>query len=312
MLIMQRIFILTPCLNAAHYIDDTILSVVSQSGDFSVHYHVQDGGSTDGTIGKIEQWAERLENGRWPRFCRQLEFTYQSSADNGLYDAINTGFAACTGDSPDDSMMTWINAGDRLEQGALQAITSIRRTFPDMAWFLGGFAQLNDEGSSIACFTGGTVLSRKAIAAGLYEGRLLGFLQQESSFWSLGLWRKIGGEINPALKLAGDFDLWRQFAAYAHCARINSITGYFRRHAGGLSADLTGYYNEVDTLMNADGGMLRRSVLNELNAIIARHDIDGLSKAGFSGPVVTWNIDAGRWERAVEPITPQRSETRTG
>ncbi|WP_372521451.1 glycosyltransferase [Sulfuricaulis sp.] len=302
---MRRLFVLTPCVNAERYIDGTIQSIVSQSGDFSVRYHIQDGGSTDGTVGKIEQWADRLKRGHWPLFCRELEFTYLSSRDEGLYDAINKGFSACAGDAPDESVMTWINAGDRLEQGALQAITSIGRAFPDMTWLSGNFAQINDEGSAVFCRTGGTAYSKKAINAGLYEGRLLGFIQQEGSFWSLGLWRANGGRIDPALKRAGDFDLWRRFAAHAECARVNAITGFFRQHAGGLSSDRDAYYKEIDALLGADGRMRRDNVIKELQDVMARRDIAGLLANGLSGTVVTWNMVTGRWERAIEPIKAQ-------
>ncbi len=44
-----------------------------------------------------------------------------------------------------------------------------------------------------------------------------------------------GGAINKALKLAGDFDLWRQFSKHAPCYKVNTITGYFRRHENGLT-----------------------------------------------------------------------------
>ena len=41
--------IVTPVKNGGAFVDEAIFSVVSQSGPFTIRYHVQDGGSTDGT-----------------------------------------------------------------------------------------------------------------------------------------------------------------------------------------------------------------------------------------------------------------------
>ena len=45
---IDSILIVTPCKNAIHLIDKTILSVITQSGDFIIYFHVHDYGSTDG------------------------------------------------------------------------------------------------------------------------------------------------------------------------------------------------------------------------------------------------------------------------
>ena len=60
------LFITTPVLNAAATIDQTIQSVVSQAGPVRIRYHVQDGGSSDGTWERILQWQARLARGDWP------------------------------------------------------------------------------------------------------------------------------------------------------------------------------------------------------------------------------------------------------
>lgn len=47
----------TTVLNGARYIDEAILSVVTQPGPFRVRYHVQDGGSSDATLAKLAAWS---------------------------------------------------------------------------------------------------------------------------------------------------------------------------------------------------------------------------------------------------------------
>ena len=292
---MQQFLIVTPCLNGAHYIDDTIMSVVSQSGDFSIRYHVQDGGSTDDTVERLKGWEKRLAKGSWLELCHGVEFSFSSDSDDGLYDAINKGLA-CYKEIPGHHMMTWINAGDRLAPGALQTVTSIRRTFPDVEWTAGCFAHLNEEGCPFA-YGYVAAVSQKAIAAGIYDGRRIAFLQQEGVFWSSALWSALGGEINPKLKLAGDFDLWRKLAIHAPCHGINSATGFFRLHSGGLSSDLDKYFAEVDNLLAGEEEISRDHIFNELRQLSVENNPENLAKAGFVGPIIMWNTDAGCWER---------------
>ncbi len=308
---MQKFFILTPCLNATRYIDDTILSVISQIGDFSVQYHIQDGGSSDGTLDKLERWSEIVASGSCPQLRNDIRFSYSSLPDSGIYDAINNGFSHKRIHDSGDIMMTWINAGDRLEQGALQTVSRLRHTHPDISWLSGGFAQINDEGSVIASTSGGTPVSQVAMAAGLYEGRLLGFMQQEGVFWTSGLWKQSGGAINKTLKLAGDFDLWRQFSKHAPCYKVNTITGYFRRHENGLSSNIERYYKEIDTLLG-DGGLAKRDRLaRELYDLGDRKDGDGMIQAGFTGPVVLWDTSENTWEVKLSIINPPPDYSRS-
>jgi glycosyltransferase involved in cell wall biosynthesis len=49
--------IVMPVFNGTRFLDETILSVLAQAGDFRLRYHIQDGGSTDGTRGKSPLFA---------------------------------------------------------------------------------------------------------------------------------------------------------------------------------------------------------------------------------------------------------------
>lgn len=306
---MIQFFIITPVLNAAHYIDDTVLSVVTQTGDCTVRYHVQDGGSTDGTVEKLESWLRLMKAGSLPKHCNNVVFSYSSMPDQGIYDAVNKGFGDHEGEMANDVMMAWINAGDRLEQGALQTVASIRGLYPEISWISGGLAQINDQGSIVKYSPGGSSVSQRALATGLYEGRRLGFLQQEGVFWSYALWKSVGGKIAAGLKLAGDFQLWRQFAMHSPCFRVNSITGVFRRHADGLSRDFGAYNNEIDSLLAGDAGRVRDDTLQELIQLDQAKDRDGMMKAGFMGPVVLWNEEKSAWNVMTSVIDPHNVVT---
>src|SRR5690348_713439 len=96
--------IVTPVLNGAETIDRAIWSIVSQSGDIDIRYHVQDGGSTDGTLEKLKSWAKKLGMSS-ELLPGKVRFTFRSEPDSGMYDAINKGFAGMQIAS--DGFMSW-------------------------------------------------------------------------------------------------------------------------------------------------------------------------------------------------------------
>jgi glycosyltransferase involved in cell wall biosynthesis len=123
--------IVTPIRDGREFIDETILSVVSQAGPFTIRYHVQDGGSTDGTTNRLEQWKKWLDND-FPVGCNGVKFSFSSLPDAGLYDAVNKGFLHCGR----ANYMSWINSDDRYEPGAFISVaewpcgTPTRRRWP--------------------------------------------------------------------------------------------------------------------------------------------------------------------------------------
>ncbi|PNG25188.1 glycosyltransferase [Methylocella silvestris] len=236
--------IVTTVFNGERFFNETLLSVVSQAGDFSIRYHVQDAGSTDGTLKLLEGWRKRFDEG-FPISCRGIEFTYASEPDSGLYDGVNKGFAHC---GPAD-VMTWINADDRFEQGAFGTVATILRNFPDIDWLTGRPTTITESGEFLY-MAPVRAYPRKAIEAGIFEGRFaMPFIQQEGSFWRPRLWDKVGG-LDAGFRLAGDFDLWRRFARETDLVSVDAIFGCFRLRDGQLSADRKSYYAEVDASLS--------------------------------------------------------------
>ncbi len=62
-------------------IDRTILSVITQVGDFRLRYHVQDGGSTDGNWERVQWWQDQVNTGRFPIQCAGITFTSTREGD---------------------------------------------------------------------------------------------------------------------------------------------------------------------------------------------------------------------------------------
>ena len=84
--------LVTPSYNLSKFIEQTIYSVMGQVGDISIRYHIQDGGSSDGTADILAKWKRLASSPDFPKFCREILFTYSIEPDSGMYDAINRGF----------------------------------------------------------------------------------------------------------------------------------------------------------------------------------------------------------------------------
>src|SRR5690349_10977185 len=89
-----RISIVTPTLQRATFLERTLRSIRAQTYP-SVEHIVVDGGSTDGTLPLLEQYASTY-NMRW-----------LSEPDGGIYDAINKGMRMATGD-----ILAYLNSDD--------------------------------------------------------------------------------------------------------------------------------------------------------------------------------------------------------
>lgn len=252
----MRFIIVTPVLDGEKFLDETVLSVISQSGPFSIRYHVQDGGSTDGTRSILEAWKRRLE-GDFPIRCEGVEFSFDSAPDRGLYDAVNRGFNVC---GPADAM-AWINADDRFEQGAFATVAEIFERSPAVEWLTGRHTLVNEAGSFIY-LSPLIPYPRQAVAAGIFDGRFaVPFVQQEGTFWRPRLWERAGG-VDAEFRLAGDFDLWRRFAKQSDLFMVDTILGCFRVRAGQLTTNMAKYYAEIDASLSPEEVLARARASN--------------------------------------------------
>src|SRR5271165_4547303 len=130
-----RIAIVTPVYNSVKYIEQTILSVLSQNYP-NLEYFIVDGGSTDGTLDIIRKYEPQLSG-------------WLSEPDKGMYDALNKGFTRTTGE-----IMGWISATDQYHLGGLSVVGSVFRDLPQVAWITGRATGFSEDGmtSSFSIF----------------------------------------------------------------------------------------------------------------------------------------------------------------
>ncbi|WP_432748534.1 glycosyltransferase family 2 protein [Pectinatus frisingensis] len=89
----MKISIITVSYNAVKTIEQTIQSVLKQTYD-NIEYIIIDGGSTDGTVDVIKKYEDKIAH-------------WVSEPDDGIYDAMNKGIDAASGD-----YVYFLNDGD--------------------------------------------------------------------------------------------------------------------------------------------------------------------------------------------------------
>jgi glycosyltransferase involved in cell wall biosynthesis len=97
------ISVITVVFNGVDYLEQAILSVVSQSYD-NIEYIIVDGGSTDGTLDIIRRYEEKIAY-------------WVSEPDEGLFDAMNKGIKKASGD-----FIGILNADDWYEPGIITQV----------------------------------------------------------------------------------------------------------------------------------------------------------------------------------------------
>ncbi|KAA8605398.1 hypothetical protein AL036_19285 [Salipiger aestuarii] len=245
----KTIYITTPSYNCVATIDRTIQSVVTQAGDFFIRYHVQDAGSDDGTLDRLAWWQRQLASKGFAKHCRGIEFSFASAPDDGMYDGLCKGFAAMR--IPMDGFMSWINGDDFFVQGAFAFIDAVAMQFTQqqVSW-VGGATTIFRENMPLAQFDNPIV--RDAMCAEICEGKHWNFLQQEGAFFRNWLWRSIKPEDTIApMRLAGDWNMGRLFAAKASLVQTKMALASFRITQGQLSASQReSYQAEIDALIS--------------------------------------------------------------
>ncbi len=160
-----KISIITPSYNQGHFIEETIISVLSQNYP-NLEYIVIDGGSKDNTLDIIRKYESKLAY-------------WVSEKDGGQSEAINKGFKRATGD-----IIAWLNSDDILLPGALHRVAEALTT--------GGYDLVNgqtviiDENSNI--LTSHFTLKQKK----WYAKRGIYYVNQPAMFWKRAILEKVG------------------------------------------------------------------------------------------------------------------------
>jgi glycosyltransferase involved in cell wall biosynthesis len=198
--------IITVTFNASKFLEETMLSVFSQTYS-KIEYIVVDGGSTDGTVELIKNYELRIKK-------------YISEPDGGIYDAMNKGIRLCHGE-----LIGMINASDYYESDAVKNVVDAYYQDPEAGIFHGNVNMLNSDGSFFKMKKTDTDISQ------LYRGMSL---FHPSFFVKRSIYEQYGS-YDTSFSIAADFDFaLRCQLAGVKFYHIDRIICSFRK--GGISA----------------------------------------------------------------------------
>lgn len=278
--------IITPTYNSEKYLEETILSVISQKGDFEIEYILIDGNSNDNTCNIINEYKKRIECGHQKIYCNKITIKLISESDSGMYDALSKAFKIVNGD-----WIGYINSDDFYFPNSFRAINLIDHDYKQVSWVTSKNSWYNKYG-----FVCGSQLQlsydRKFIAKGIY-GNELPCIQQESTFWKRELLDKVELKKIASLKLAGDFYLWFIFSKDYELYTLNTHLSGFRMHKNNKSSDLFAYRSEMNKITGKRHISFFDKFKIKLNIFAVKYlsedIIFKLSKRSFN----FWNSDLG-------------------
>ena len=265
---MLKISIITVSYNAAATIEQTILSVVGQMYPH-IEYIVIDGGSTDGTVDIIRKYEDQIAY-------------WVSEPDAGMYDALAKGFTRATGD-----VCAYINADDFYQPHAFATVCQI---FQDTGcqWLTGINAVYNSCGQIVDvkipfCYR------VEFIQKGFYNGTILPFIQQESTFWDMRLLQYVDFMCLRKMKLAGDSYLWKCFSEHTKLHIVRCILSGFRKRRGQLSEAGDGYRQELNRFCAG-----RPNWIEKIQIFFDR--IKGGFPVRFNPNIICFDFEEGSWQ----------------
>lgn len=278
-----KISIVTTNYNGNAWLEETIQSVLNQNYP-NLEYIIIDGGSTDGSQKIIEKYESRLAY-------------WESMPDKGFAHAYNKGFARSTGD-----ILAWLNSDDIHTPWALATVARCFMDCQEAEW-------LTTLCPMIIGTDGRTVMmpadpfNRELFYKGVY-GRVLPFIQQESTFWRRELWAKSGGYLDETLELAIDTDLWARFFEHAELYAVTSPLGSFRYRTDSKSGrDIDAYYDEMFKVLNRhDSGLFARLLRKRYFPEVFRRLAPYLSLPRRTAKVLSWDRKGDCYKAADNPV----------
>lgn len=241
-----RFSVLVPSYQQAHYLPETLESLLNQTwDDFEVV--VVDDGSTDGTREVIAEWMAR---------DRRIVGLTQENGGTGA--ALNSAFAHARGDR-----ICWLSSDDLFEPTALATFADAQGIWPQARFFHANFSLLHEaahrlepmpERRQLTAIPAPAEQTLALLRANYVNGITICIdraLVQEAGGW------------DTRYRWAQDFDLWLRLSVRTPLQYVDARVGRTRIHAG------------QDTSKFPMAGMWDSA--RAVHALLARHDFAALT-----------------------------------
>jgi glycosyltransferase involved in cell wall biosynthesis len=193
--------IITPSYNSGKFIEATLKSIVAQAGE-EVEHIVMDGGSKDDTA---------VIMARYPHI------RFFSEKDKGQSDALNKGFAKCTGE-----ILAWQNADDLYAPGAFGIVSKFFTENPDVDLVYGDYQLIREDGSVL-----NHVHPIEWSQWFFSHGRFVPL--QPTVFWRRKVYETLG-DLDLSLHYCMDVDFFCRASKRFKFKKIPAMLGQFRIH----------------------------------------------------------------------------------
>ena len=246
-----KISIIIPSYKKGEYIGKTLESIVSQNYS-NLEVIIQDPGSNDGSLKIINSYVNNF-----PKIFRLYK-----EKDKGQLDAINKGFAKAKGD-----ILTYINADDIYEPGALLAVGEYFIQNPKTLWLAGRGRVIDSKGIEIAI----PVTWYKNMLLRLNTYYLLlttNYLIQPSVFLSKSAWEKYG-PFRGDTKFIMEYEMWLRIAKDKMPSVLNKVLSSFRIPEKSISRD------EFEKTLNADFEIVKKHTDNKFILLLHKLHNEG-------------------------------------
>jgi glycosyltransferase involved in cell wall biosynthesis len=242
----MKVSVVIPSFNQGLFIGRTLESIFTQVGDFDVEIFVEDGGSKDGTVSVLREYADRAKG--LPR----LAFNWISEEDRGQSHAINKGLAKASGD-----VLAYLNSDDEYAPGALKSVTQHFKNNPSSNWCYGRLSIIDANDKEVSSLV---TIYRETLGRSYSYRKLLvlNFIPQPATFWSRSLWENVG-PFEEKHHLAMDYEYWLRAGKQFDATPLASQLAKFRVH--GESKGCTQHIKQFEQALQIAGEYSENSLL---------------------------------------------------
>jgi glycosyltransferase involved in cell wall biosynthesis len=251
-----RISIVTPSLNQARYVAETIESVMAQ--DYPALEHIViDGGSRDGTLDIL---------------ARYPHLRVVSEPDRGQAEAVNKGFRLATG-----AICGILNSDDSLLPGALRRVAQEIDPAHGRAVVMGRCRFVDERGRALGIEHPCHFESHRRVLE-VWKGHAI---PQPAVFWAREVWEACG-PMDETLRSAWiDYDLFCRFSRSYRFHVVDQVLATYRLHAESKTARASEVARREDAIrISRRHWGPRLSPLHwRLALSLARHRFDRVGRA---------------------------------